>query len=225
MNNLRNNRLKQDYLTLKVLSNKFNYFEIEKTEGNPPISYQFNFKFPGFIDKNGKTRNNHQVIMKIPSGYPMNDAPRFDFLTRPPVYHPNVSTSGWICLGFGHRQDWHFGYNIEDLICQVAEIIIFTPESHNLASKANSTNSDWISWIENQKIPLYSGPLFPDDIIAKNSIQKNQKSKVSIRSKKQKELKKPLVKVRNIVTSKVSAQQIETPVISKPIVRIKQVFH
>ncbi len=155
-------RLRRDQEVLTEIASRFPYFDVKPGAGQPPTSYEMTFHFPGYINVEGSTSNRHEVIMKMPREYPRGSKadPRFDFKSTP-VYHPNVSGTGWICLGFGHNQKWHFGYRIEDLVYQVAEIIIFSPSSFNLRSPARSM-ADWPSWIAAHQTPLYTGALFPD---------------------------------------------------------------
>jgi ubiquitin-protein ligase len=174
-------RLRRDQQVLTELARKFTYFDVKPIEGDPPTMYEMTFHLPGYVDSSGRTSNRHCVVMKIPREYPRGAgaAPRFDFKGTP-VYHPNVASSGWICLGFGHIQDWHFGYRIEDLVYQVAEIIVFGPSSYNLGSQARSMG-DWMGWIRAHQIPLYNGALFPDPTRKIVKKKKPEKPKVKVR--------------------------------------------
>ena len=155
-------RLERDLEVLTDLARRFSYFDVRPTAGQPPTAYEMTFHLPGYVSEAGATSKRHVVTMNVPLGYPRGSgaAPRFDF-TSPPVFHPNVAGNGWVCLGFGHIQDWHFGYRIEDLVYQVADIIVFGPTSFNLKSQARS-KGDWAGWIAAHQTPLYTGALFPD---------------------------------------------------------------
>lgn len=183
--NERRARLERDLEVLTDLATRFDYFDVKPLSGQPPTCYEMIFRLPGYISPAGGISSMHKVVMNIPREYPRGSgaAPRFDF-TSTPVFHPNVAGSGWVCLGFGHIQDWHFGYRIEDLVYQIADIIIFGPGSFNLRSQARS-RGDWPVWISAHRTPLYAGALFPDPT-RRPLKKKNVKPQIRVRSVKQK---------------------------------------
>jgi ubiquitin-protein ligase len=158
-------RLRQDREAIASLTRTFPQFSAEPLEGTPPHLYRLCLRLPGYVSETGTIATDHRVKLRFPSGYPRNDPPRFDFESSP-VFHPNVAASGFICLGFGGQQKWHYGYRTEDLIARLVEIIVFVtddPTAFNPESPARS-GVNWKAWASCHKTPLYDGPIFPTGI-------------------------------------------------------------
>ena len=152
-NAVRIRRLKNDNKILMNMSQKSQYISIEPQSGNPPYKYLITYNVPGYINYSGSTRGVHQVAIELPEGYPISEPPRFHF--REDLWHPNVFSGGDVCLGLSSRT-WNFGYDIDQLIYDIGNMILFSPESYNLDSLAQMgiDKSAWRSWIRSHKTPL-----------------------------------------------------------------------
>lgn len=195
----RETRLGEDHASIARLDRDFEYFSATSLEGTPPHSYRLDISLPGYVSEAGEVAKNHRVLLRFPLGYPRREAPKFDFESKP-VFHPNVAASGWVCMGFGGQQTWHFGFQIEDLLARLIEIIIFVtddPTAFNPKSQARS-GVNWTAWANQHRTPLYEGPIFPSGTRRARPTSRPQT---------------PLVTVRKILrTSETTGSDRPTPV-------------
>ncbi len=149
-NNVRLRRLINDQKILVNLSEKSQYIKIQPLGGDPPYKYLISYSIPGYLNQSGTTASTHLVEMILGDKYPIEDPPHFNF--RDGLWHPNVYTGGAVCLG----NDWNFGYDIDQLIIDVGNMIRFAPTSYNLDSPAQCSISkrQWQNWIKGHTIPL-----------------------------------------------------------------------
>lgn len=126
-----------------------NFLRIINTKGEPPSEYELNFALPGYLNMEGKTSPEHHVLLLIPEKYPFSSPPKFIFLSG--LFHPNVYRNGDVCTGW-HLTNWNVGINIIDMLVIICKMIVFTTDSYNLKSPANSfCNKEWIA---THQIPL-----------------------------------------------------------------------
>lgn len=159
MSKIRILRLQNDYKRLMNINGKSPYISIEPKGGNPPDRYLITYKLPGYINSSGAIRNVHQVAMLLPEAYPLQEAPQFKFLEE--LWHPNVYTGGAVCLG----SNWNVGFEIDQLIYDIGNMIRFGKDSYNLGSPARRPPHalDWERWINHHKIPLLEVNLMVSD--------------------------------------------------------------
>jgi ubiquitin-protein ligase len=186
-------RLKSDQKALMNIGRKSEFITVESISGNPPYKYLVTYNVPGYVDQSGSTRDVHQVDLSLPEGYPISEPPRFHF--RRELWHPNVFSNGDVCLGFS-ASTWSFGYDIDQLIYDVGNMIRFSPESCNLDSLAQNTinKSGWESWIRRHRTPLVDIDFNVGDVPVVK-ITKPREVDVKIKGKKKKAIQ---IKIRDL---------------------------
>ena len=122
--------------------------------------------FKTIENKNGKITHKSNVEMILPSNYPFT-GPKVTFTTK--IFHPNVYTSGLVCLG---PKDWVISEPLSMLVERIINIMIYDPKMVNPSSPANENAAAWYN--KNLK----NNPnLFPTD----NFSKANEKSKPKIK--------------------------------------------
>lgn len=146
-------RLRNDYKILMNISQKSQYITVEPQGGNPPYKYLITYNVLGYVSQSGATRNVHHVEMHLPEFYPIEEPPRFHI--RDGLWHPNVFAGGDVCLGLTVK-NWTFGFDIDQLIYDIGNIIRFSRDSYNLDSLAQRAldKEGWRAWIRKHKTPL-----------------------------------------------------------------------
>jgi ubiquitin-protein ligase len=152
-NEIRILRLENDNKALLNIDRKSPHISIEPMSGRPPYKYLITYSVKGYLDQSGATRSIHHVEMTLPEGYPVSDPPQFIF--RESLWHPNVFADGKVCLGLT-TSNWNFGYDIDQLIYDVGNMVRFAPNSINLKSIArmNIGKDAWKTWINSHQAPL-----------------------------------------------------------------------
>jgi ubiquitin-protein ligase len=186
-------RLENDFRILMNISQKSKYISIEPKEGNPPYKYLITYNVPGYISQSGSTCNTHYVDIYLPEGYPIQEPPRFHF--RENLWHPNVFPGGDVCLGLTEK-NWSFGFDIDQLVYDIGNMIRFSLESINLDSLAQMTleKSGWESWMRKHKIPLADIDFNVSDVPVVK-IKEQKKIDIKIKGKKEKLTK---IKIKEI---------------------------
>lgn len=188
MSSTRDTRLVEDQKKLEKLAAACDYLQVEPIRGNPPTEYLLTFKLNGYVDSSGKVSKTHKVRLTLPAGYPISDWPAFHFDKG--LWHPNVYTSGDVCLGFSSSR-WKPGFRIDELVIDIAKFICFKEDSYNLNSPANGGCSS--SWISSHTIPVDSTNVLPRNI---HGIRIKEKPKISIKVKEKPKKKDIIVKVK-----------------------------
>jgi ubiquitin-protein ligase len=114
--------------------------KIVRVNGTPPnkIDIELHFKTAPSRQYPGAVQDVTRVTINLPARYPMPDAPPTASITTP-ILHPNVYTSGQICLGV----KWLPTLGLDFLVKRIIQIIIFDPTILNEQSPANG---DALSW-------------------------------------------------------------------------------
>lgn len=124
--------------------------------------------FKTIENKDGKITQKSNIEMVLPSNYPFT-GPKVTFTTK--IFHPNVYTSGLVCLG---PKDWVISEPLSMLVERIINIIIYDPKMVNPSSPANPDAANWYS--KN----LHKNPnLFPTDNFSKTSEKSKPKIKWS----------------------------------------------
>ncbi len=87
-----------------------------RTAGKPPQRYLIEFRGRSLTREKGKVtfRDHHEVEIKLGASYPRT-MPEIRWLT--PIYHPNISEIGLVCLG-GYGTHWVPSLHLDEL-CQM----------------------------------------------------------------------------------------------------------
>lgn len=125
-------------------------------KGNPPTQYRLKFLGTGLaLNAQGRVAKQefHEVHVDLGAAYPRL-MPTLTWKT--PVFHPNISAGGVVCLG-GYGTHWVPSLSLAELCCMLWDMIRF----HNY--DINSPyNRDAAAWIRDQKelaLPLDPRPL------------------------------------------------------------------
>lgn len=146
----RTRRLRNDLAALERLAAESSVFQF-KASGNPPIQYAITFSGKGLSRDRGKIRviHSHQVEVKLGSSYPRT-IPEIRWLT--PIYHPNISEIGMVCLG-GYGTHWVPSVQLDELCTMLWDMVRY----HNYDIRS-PYNRDAALWVANQ-----TSILFPTD--------------------------------------------------------------
>ncbi|MDR3620044.1 MAG: ubiquitin-conjugating enzyme E2 [Paludisphaera borealis] len=143
----RTRRLHNDLAALDRVRSESSVFEFQ-TSGNPPHHYQIAFKGKGLWRDRGKVKliQTHRVEIKLGSSYPRT-IPEIRWLT--PIYHPNISEIGMVCLG-GYGTHWAPSVQLDELCTMLWDMARY----HNYDIRS-PYNRDAALWVANQTTILF----------------------------------------------------------------------
>lgn len=144
-------RLRNDLAALERLRAESTVFDF-RTQGEPPHHYRINFRGKGLQREHGKVKvvAAHQIEIKLGSSYPRS-MPEIRWLT--PVYHPNISEIGMVCLG-GYGTHWVPSVQLDELCTMLWDMARY----HNYDVRS-PYNRDAALWAGNQtSVPFPTDP-------------------------------------------------------------------
>src|SRR3954451_1627854 len=143
-------RLRNDLAALERLRSESSLFQFQAI-GSPPNHYQIMFKGGGLRRENGKVKafHAHRVEIKLGASYPRT-IPEIRWLS--PIYHPNISEIGMVCLG-GYGTHWVPSVQLDELCMMLWDMARY----HNYDIRS-PYNRDAALWVANQ-----TSILFPTD--------------------------------------------------------------
>jgi ubiquitin-protein ligase len=146
----RTRRLRNDLTALEKLRSESSVFDFQAT-GKPPHHYLITFKGKGLCRDRGKIRiiYFHRLEIKLGVSYPRS-LPELRWLT--PVYHPNISEIGMVCLG-GYGTHWVPSVQLDELCMMLWDMARYF--NYDIRSPYNR---DAALWVANQ-----TSILFPTD--------------------------------------------------------------
>jgi hypothetical protein len=121
------------------------------SQGDPPNQYLVTFQGRGLWRDRGKVRilETHRIEIKLGSSYPRT-IPEIRWIT--PIYHPNISEIGMVCLG-GYNTHWVPSVQLDELCLMLWDMARY----HNYDIRS-PYNRDAALWVANQ-----TAILFPTD--------------------------------------------------------------
>lgn len=155
----RTRRLRSDQMAMERLlaeSSIFRYKVARSLTGGPPESYLVRFLGPGtWKDELGnvRIRDEHEVSIHLVSSYPRS-MPELQW--RTPVYHPNISASGIVCLG-GYSTHWVPSLGLDDLCQMLWDMIRY--QNFDVDSPYNREAAHWARTQTDYRLPLDPRPL------------------------------------------------------------------
>lgn len=161
-------RRTQDVEKLKNLSASSNKrILVTRVAGNPAneIDIEFHFKTAPSRKYPKTSQDVTKLTISLPARYPLVE-PIVSIAT--PIFHPNVYSSGKVCLGM----KWLPSFGLDLLVNRLAQIVVFDPTILNEQSPANR---DALVWYQSAKISHSSA--FPTDTIVQLS---GSQSKVKV---------------------------------------------
>jgi ubiquitin-protein ligase len=135
-------RLRNDFTALERLREDSSVFSFT-AQGNPPHHYQLMFKGRGLWRDRGQVRpaEIHRVDVKLGASYPRT-MPEIHWIT--PIYHPNISEIGMVCLG-GYGTNWVPSVQLDELCTMLWDMARY----HNYDIRS-PYNRDAALWAANQ---------------------------------------------------------------------------
>ena len=106
--------------------------------GTPPSALEVELKFRTAPSQAypGKIQDTTRIGITLPARYPFEE-PAVTITT--PIFHPNVWSTGRICLG----SKWMPSMGLDLLVRRVIQIVTFDPTVLNMASPANGGAVTW----------------------------------------------------------------------------------
>lgn len=147
-------RLRNDLAALDRLKEESSVLRF-RGRGSPVQHYLIEFHGNSLARERGKVsvRERHEVEIKLGASYPRT-MPEIRWLT--PIYHPNISEIGMVCLG-GYGTHWVPSLNLDELCGMLWDMARY----HNYDIRS-PYNRDAALWVANQttfKFPMDQRPL------------------------------------------------------------------
>ena len=151
----RDRRLKSDYEAMNRLRAESSIISFQ-TRGTPPDHYTVTFLGPGTW-RDPKTnqvaiRQEHIVTVGLTAAYPRM-IPELAWKT--PIFHPNVSASGVVCLG-AYQTNWVPSLKLDELCLMLWDMIRY--QNYDVESPYNREAAIWARANDSQ-FPLDARPL------------------------------------------------------------------
>jgi ubiquitin-protein ligase len=136
----RTRRLRNDLAALDQLRAQSSVFRFS-AEGDPPHRYLISFKGKGLWRDRGKIRilESHRVEIKLGASYPRL-IPDIRWIT--PVYHPNISEIGMVCLG-GYGTHWVPSVQLDELCTMLWDMARYF--NYDIRSPYNRDAALWVA--------------------------------------------------------------------------------
>ncbi len=151
----RTRRLRNDLIALERLRDESSVFQFRAT-GKPPYQqYMLEFRGTSLARERSRivVREVHEVECKLGAGYPRS-MPWLRWLT--PIYHPNISEIGMICLG-GYGTHWVPSLQIDELCEMLWDMARY--HNYDVRSPYNREAALWTAHQTAYKFPMDERPL------------------------------------------------------------------
>lgn len=152
----RSRRLKSDLKALQQLAAESTIFDFNPY-GTPPDFYILRFAGRGFWkpDPAGEIalRDEHEVHVRLGASYPRMMP---ELAWKSPVFHPNISASGVVCLG-GYGTYWVPSLSLDELCGMLWDMIRY--ENFDESSPYNREAAAWAKHQTVFRLPIDKRPL------------------------------------------------------------------
>lgn len=142
---------------LRTESTILDYTPLARGVVSPPEQYLVQFRGRGFWRPPGMTqvliREFHEVEIRLGATYPRTMP---DLRWRSPIFHPNISANGSVCLG-GYGKNWVPGLQLAEL-CQMLWNMIRL-ENYDITSPFNREAAAWLQFQNAFPLPLDPRPI------------------------------------------------------------------
>ncbi len=148
-------RLEADFCSIQRLSAESSVFDFE-CSGTVPELYRFFFHGPGTYKTRRNTvgiREEHEIVVELAAAYPRL-MPGIAWHT--PVFHPNISSSGVVCLG-GYGTNWVPSLQLDELCVMLWDMIRY--KNYDVESPYNREAAIWAREQKDFRFPLDERPL------------------------------------------------------------------
>jgi ubiquitin-protein ligase len=150
----RTRRLRNDLAALERLRSESSIFRFSAA-GDPPQAYQIWFHGKGLSRERARVNilDQHRVEIRLGASYPRS-MPEIKWLT--PIYHPNISEIGLICLG-GFGTHWVPSIQLDELCGMLWDMVRF--HNYDIRSPYNRECALWAAGQTTFKFPVDARPL------------------------------------------------------------------
>ena len=147
-------RLRNDLAALERLQSESSVFRFT-SQGDPAQHYRIFFQGRGLWRDRGKVRvlEKHHVEIKLGASYPRT-IPEIRWLT--PVYHPNISEIGMVCLG-GYGTHWVPSVQLDELCTMLWDMLRY--HNYDIRSPYNRDAALWVAQQQTIRFPTDARPL------------------------------------------------------------------
>jgi ubiquitin-protein ligase len=152
----RTRRLKSDQKSLQQLAAESTIFEFA-SYGSPPDFYILRFKGRGLCRTEPQgdvaVRSEHEVHVRLGASYPRMMP---ELAWKSPIFHPNISASGVVCLG-GYGTYWVPSLSLDELCSMLWDMIRY--ENFDEKSPYNREAAGWTKNQTSYVLPIDERPL------------------------------------------------------------------
>lgn len=156
-------RLRNDLKALEQLAADSSIFSF-KSYGEPADFYVIRFSGRGLFKPDAgdpQIIDRHEVHIRLGASYPRMMP---ELAWKSPIFHPNISASGVVCLG-GYGTYWVPSLTLDELCTMLWEMIRF--ENYDEKSPYNREAALWIKTQNRYRMPVDGRPL--RDVVARLS--------------------------------------------------------
>lgn len=147
----RDRRLKSDFQALERLKVQSSILDFEVLD-QPPTRYVISFKGKGLMQPPNSDavtiQDFHQVEIRLGVNYPRSKP---DLKWKSPLFHPNISALGQVCLG-GYSTHWVPSLNLDELCEMLWDMVRYA--NYDVKSPYNYKAARWVERQQIYKFPL-----------------------------------------------------------------------
>lgn len=148
-------RLNSDFRAIEQLRSESTIIDFDFS-GSPPSKYRVTFRGQGFWrgsdESDAVVRHIHEVTIDLNAAYPRM-MPELTWQT--PIFHPNISASGVVCLG-GYGTHWVPSVKLDELCIMLWDMIRY--KNYDVESPYNREAAIWAK-NATERFPIDSRPL------------------------------------------------------------------
>ncbi len=147
-------RLRSDRAAMEALRSESTILRLHAW-GSPPQKYVVTFHGRGLAREKGRVavRDVHEVEIKLGASYPR-AVPELRWLT--PIYHPNISEIGLVCLG-GYGTHWAPSLQLDELCVMLWDMVRY--HNYDIRSPYNRDAALWAANQTSHAFPIDARPL------------------------------------------------------------------
>lgn len=186
----RTRRLRTDHRALQKLREESSILDFSTTKhrrGAPPECYVLRFRGRGLWRADGSSevliREQHEVQIQLGASYPRM-MPELSW--KSPIFHPNISASGIVCLG-GYGTHWVPSLNLDELCGMLWDMIRY--QNYDVESPYNREAALWAKTQHDYRLPVDHRPL--RDRVAGVALSHAEEKKPPISAAPKKESPRP----------------------------------
>ena len=147
-------RLHSDLAAMEQLATESSILHF-KTSGNPVNRYLLRFHGRSLVRERGKVtvKDVHEVEIKLGASYPRT-MPELRWIS--PIYHPNISEIGLVCLG-GYGTHWVPSLRLDELCVMLWDMCRY--HNYDIRSPYNRDAALWVAHQTSVTFPIDDRPL------------------------------------------------------------------